>query len=234
MLNDNFKYLVEKKFGAPQDSKALDAEQLAYAEAHLPGSYVEFLKLYGLGHYFNRGVQFVDPRQFRSLLALIFKADTDFDHTDCHVVHFTAFGKLQVWSQRHWLVDIDLLQYQIFCRALFPTQFDNAPTEPTRKVDADFIASGLLPSDEDDKELWDFDQDEMFERCVQEHGALVDGECYGFVPSLGLVGYESRNRSVEHVKRQRALEHFALIAQLRHFRLTRMGKSGYEYLREIG
>jgi hypothetical protein len=91
-----------------------------------------------------------------------------------------------------------------------------------------------MPLDEDDRECWDQQQRPMFTRCVQQHGALRDGECFGFVPSLGMVGYESKYRSVEHIKRVKALEHFCLIAQLQPFKLTRLTSRGYEYQREIG
>ena len=237
MLNEDFKYMVETAIGAPAGAKPLSLEQLAYAERHLPASYVEFLKAFGYGHYFRHGVQLLDPQKLCSILSLIFKADPDFDHNDCHVVSYSAFGMLQLWSERHWLVQINLLQYQVFCSKLFATEFNLPPgvaSMPKREVTADTMAVNLLPRDEKKREMWDIDQEPMFMRCLKAHGELEDGECYGFEPSLGLVGYESHFRTVENTKRVEALEHFAIIAQMQPFRLTRMGQGGYEYLREIG
>lgn len=120
---------------------------------------------------------------------------------------------------------IDLLQYQVWCRQLFATEFKlpshligNAEPSPER------VASGLLPNEENDRELWDTNQKPMFMRCIEEHGALQRDECFGFAPALGLVGFDSQYRSVEHVKRYPVLEHFAMIAQMQPVRRTRMGQ----------
>ncbi|WP_210302613.1 GAD-like domain-containing protein [Phyllobacterium sp. 628] len=235
MLNDDFEYRISR-IGLPEDGVHPTAEQLAFARGHLPSSFVDFLEQFGFGNYFDRGVQFVDPQRFRAVLALIFKADPDFNHNDCHVISYSAFGKLKVWSERHWLVTIDLLQYQIWCHKLFATEF-KAPSLPSmaiRQITADSTAHSLLPREKDDRECWDFHQKPMFSQCIKQHGPLQEGECFGFVPSLGLLGFESPLRVVENVKRFQALEHSAMTAQMKPFFLTRMSSQGYEYKREIG
>ena len=74
----------------------------------------------------------------------------------------------------------------------------------------------------------------MFDRCVKNLGPLEFGEVYGFVPSLGLTGFNTRSRVVENVRRLRALEHFSMIAQLQPFRLIRNFGPREETVRMIG
>jgi hypothetical protein len=125
-------------------------------------------------------------------LALIFKSDRELSHNDCHLVSYSAFGnKLRVWSEKYWIVDIHLPQYQVWCRKLFATEYkipSSLLPAPKREVNADFVASGLLPRDEDARECWDREQQPMFNRCVRKYGALQRGECFSLVPWLGVIG----------------------------------------------
>jgi hypothetical protein len=97
MLNKDFQYIVDKQLGVPRDARPLTAEQIVYARDHLPSSYVDFLVDFGLGNYFKRGIQFCDPQEFRPLMALIFKTDSEFSHKDCHTM-FQALNYFQLNS----------------------------------------------------------------------------------------------------------------------------------------
>ena len=235
MLHEDFDYKI-KKIGEPQGCSPLTVEQSDFFSEHFPPSYTQFVQKFGLGHYFNRGWQFCDPQAFRPLLALIFKADPDFNHNDCHLAGFSAFGMLSVWSEQHWCVDIDLLKYEVNCSRLAPHIFNYTPPLPAgrRPVTANNMVSGLLPSEPDEVEFWDRDGREMFARCVKAHGPLEAGECFGFVPSLGMTGYNSKYRYVEYVQRLKALEHFCLISQMKDFHLVRHNMGKVEQIRVIG
>ena len=223
--------------GSPSDAIPATEEQIQFAREHISNSYGCFMKEYGVGHYFNRGWQFCDPEEFRPLAALIFKADPDFSHNDCHIVGFSAFGDLIVWSEQHWIVNIHLLEYMIKCNRLYKSVSNiplPAPKRPTVLVTAETVTRSLIPSEPDVGEFWDRDGREMFARCVKAHGPLEAGECFGFVPSLGMTGYNSKYRYVEHVQRLKALEHFCLIAQMKDFHLVRHNMGQKEQMRVIG
>lgn len=235
-LEQNFRDQISD-IGPPDHGKPVTKEQIAYFVRHFPQSYIDFVLKYGLGSYFDRGIQFIDPEEYRPLMALILKADPDMSHENCHLVSYTAFGQLMCWSEKYWAISINLLQYEIWNSRLFPSEFGHTKILPSPKIkpSANSIAWSVLPDEEDDRELWDIWNDPMFDRCVAQNGALDAGECFGFFPSLGMTGYNSRSRVVENTKRVKALEHFCMIAQMQDFRLTRIGPRGKkEYLRVVG
>ncbi len=235
-MHEDFQFTIDNQ-GPPQDAKPLTREQVAFFKQHFPDSFYEFITIYGLGHYFDRGWWLVDPQEYRPLLALIFKADPDFDHNSCHLVGYSAFGDLRIWSEKYFTILVDLLTYEVTNQKLAPS-VSNIPLpklENPRPITAENLVSGVIPDEKEVRELWDFPENEpMFKRCVKEHGALERGECYGFVPSLGMVGFNSKFRRVEYVKRVKALEHFCMIAQMQDFVLTLRNKGRKEIVRTIG
>ena len=105
MLEKNFQYKINKH-GAPQGCRPLTADLERFFVENFPASYVDFVRAHGLGGYFDNGYQFVDPREYNALAALIFKADSDFSHKNSFIVAFTAFGELVVWSQNYFVTDV--------------------------------------------------------------------------------------------------------------------------------
>jgi|GEM_PF-490452 len=235
MLERNIEMRL-KKIGEPQGGTPLSSEQLEYVRNHLPPAFVDVLKEYGFGGVFNNGWQLCDPLAYRSLAAMIFKADPDFSHNNTHIVGYSAFGDLAVWSEQYWSVTIDLLQYRVRSSKLAPSVFNIPIPVPrnTQPINANTMARTVLPSDVDDREFWDRDNQPLFARCVKEYGALELGQCYGFVPSLGATGYNSKFRYLEHIQRLSALEHFTIISQFKPFHLTRLNMGQKEIIREIG
>lgn len=236
-MKEDFDYVVST-LGAPEDGVALTRGQMEFFEAHFPQSYVDFLIKYGLGAYFSKGWWFVDPQEYRSILALIFQADPLFNHNSFHIVGYSAFGKLTVWSEEHFQVDIDLLKYEVTSQALAPSVFGGPvfdPPDNPRPISAETQIGNIIPYDDNARECWDYPTDQkMFSRCVRAYGALERGECFGFFPSLGATNFNSKYRTVENVKRVSALEHFAIIAQLKPFSLVRSNMGSQETVRQIG
>ena len=222
-LEENLAAFVSKR-GPPRDGRAPTPSQIAFLKKTMPAIYVEFVETYGFGHYFDRGWFMVDPKEYKPVLALVFKSDIDVNHDNCFVLGYSAFGELSVWSTDYAHVRIDLLTNTVSCARLAPSEF-NYPTPPVgeRNLDPNHLVRAVLPRREEIRELWDVPNgDPMFARCVERYGPLEHGECYGFVPALGLVGgYNSRQRNVDNVRRLSALEHFALIAPLHDFALVR-------------
>jgi hypothetical protein len=237
MLTEQYTKRI-KRLGAPLRGAAPSQDSLNCLEAHFPNAFVRFIKEYGYTSYFDRGYQFCDPLKFRPLAALIFKADPDLSHSNCHLASMSVWGMLHFWSDEHWRVDVDLLEYTVTCRKLAPSESGGPPIAlppgKRREPDADHISVGLLPFDDNAREMWDWQDKPMFSECTHRHGPLNHGDCFGFVPSLGLVGYNSRERKVENVQKFDALTHFSLIAQMQNFHLVRTVKGRREVIREIG
>lgn len=232
----------EKKFGRIGRSKAYDfptQEAVAFARMHISETYAEFLNDHGYLMVRSGRFQFCPLDAFRSIVALIFKADPDFSHTDTHIVGYDAFAmEIMAWSERHNALTINLLEYEIYCSALAPSifafQHPLLKDMPKREVTKDSLTRSLLPTDEDTGECWDWQGNKMFGQAGLNLGTLEPGQVFGFVPSLGMTGYDSRSRAIENVQRLSALEHFAIASQLKPFQLVRTVKGKKEVVREIG
>jgi hypothetical protein len=213
-------------------------DQIAFAEKHVSQTYSQFIAQHGYGTVCEGRFQFCPIDRFRPLAALIFKADPDFSHTDCHIVGFDAFGmRVQAWSEKHYSVAIDLLEYKVSNIALAPSILNYMPPlpdTPRAPRNRETMTRMILPHEREAGDMWDWQDEPMYARCAEAYGALEFGECYGFFPSLGMVGFQSRFRAVENIKRVKALEHFCMIAQMQDFNLVRYNMGRDEIVRPIG
>ncbi|MEY9783228.1 GAD-like domain-containing protein [Sinorhizobium fredii] len=224
-MHENFEYFLKSYSPVFPTEKPGDS-QIERLEKILPGSLMEFIRRYGLVAFHGGLFQLCDPDEFRSVLALIFGADSDFHHKDCHVVGYSAFGVLQCWSDKYFKFEIELPLGVAYCRAL---------TLPGWKLAAyaDHIASAVVP-DREEADFLDVDGIPMFDRCVEKYGPLRQGECFGFVPALAISGAFGPMQRVDNIQRMPALEHFSILAQLEQFQLATLTPTEVVPVRPIG
>ena len=238
MLELNFEHTLKEDVGLPSFDLVPTPEQVAFGREHVSNTYAEFIETYGYGRVRGGRFQFCPIDIYRPLAALIFKADPDFSHNDTFILGYDAFGmSITAWSEKYWHVSIDMLEYKITCSKLAPHIFNipiPAPKGPTVPVNRETMTRTILPNGREAGECWDWMENKMYDRCVKAYGALGFGEVYGFFPSLGLTGYDSRARVVENIKRVHALEYFCIIAQMQEFSLIRHNKGREEMIRPIG
>ena len=235
MLDSFFVDTIDE-IGPPQRCIPLTVEQDDRLSKCLPSSFMNFLRAYGLGDYFDRKVQYCDPAEFSPILALVFGADSDFSHKDCFVVAHSAFGRLICWSERHDHFEIDLVDLRLTSSKRAPTKFILPPgfEKRERSSDPNILARSLLVSDCRDYEEFDAQGKPMFDRCIASYGRLERDECYGYFPAIATVGLDSPIRRLENIRRVKALEHFAILAQLGTFHLMKLERGQYTVIRPIG
>lgn len=96
-----------------------EASQVADAREGVSQTYAEFIQTRGYGLVRGGRFQFCPADEYRPIVALIFKADPDFSHNDTRILGYDAFGMdVVAWSEKHNLVNIDLLEYKVRCMAL--------------------------------------------------------------------------------------------------------------------
>lgn len=222
---ENFKYYLDK-YNPVLTGEKPDPAVISRLSKIYPASLVEFISEYGFPSFHGGLFQFCDPEDFKSVLALIFKADPDFNHDECHVVGYTAFGQLRCWSPKFFEVDIELPLGTLYCPLLTIPGWQ-------QKASADHVASGMVP-DREDADFLDVNGESMFDRCVAAYGPLKKGECFGFVPALAISGAFGPLQRVENIKRLLALEHFSILAQLDEFNLMKITPSDIVPVRRIG
>lgn len=210
--------------GAFLNRRAVPDGLLEEFTGNLPSFLLELWQQHGLGSWANGLYNLCNPHEFNGLLSQVFHADKDFSRKDCYVFAYSAFGELQVWSERHGIVHINLLKYFLDCSGL---------TKPQKKGDPNIAMVISLALHEDAlKSLNAYDDDDkpLFTRARKRLGDLEPGECYGFFPALAMGGAPK----LENIKRVKALEHFLFLAQLQQFKLVDYLAQPPRVIREIG
>ena len=224
-IHDNLQFALDN-YGPVEKIRNADAAETSRLREFIPAPIPEFINEVGYCSFHGGLFKMCNPDTMRSVLALVFGADSQFDHRHCHVIGFTAFGQLHVWSNTYRSFFVDLYESFVFCRALTLPKW--APTATLEQS-----ISNMIP-DSDDADFLDFQGIPMFSRCVEKLGPLDADECYGFVPALAVVGIDSPLRRIENVRRVKLMEHFAIIAQMQTFHLMKLVPEGVERVRPIG
>jgi hypothetical protein len=109
--------------GPLSDRRAVPSETVEKYTGKLPLLLTTFWGTQGIGSWKNGLFTLCLPTDFQGLLSQVFAADPDFSHQDCHVIGHSSFGHLLLWSERHWVTQIDLLNGRISCPVLIdPTK----------------------------------------------------------------------------------------------------------------
>lgn len=182
-------------------------ETLALYTGKLPDLLTTFWAQHGFGAWKNGLFRLCTPRDFEGLLSQIFHADTDFSHTDCHVYGYSAFGQLLVWSERHWVTHIDLINARVSCPNL---------SAPENAINAEIHMSTSLSVNSGALDVEDDDGKKLFTRAFRKLGRPGPEQAFGFFPALAMGGAPK----LENITIVSALEHFLFLAQLQQFQLV--------------
>ncbi|EEA94927.1 T6SS immunity protein Tdi1 domain-containing protein [Pseudovibrio sp. JE062] len=214
---------VFEDIGEPYVTDALSDKEIESIESILPDDLIDYFRLYGRSVLFEGRIQICHPIDLSGMLALVFKADTDFNHKLCHAYAYSSFGEIFFWHQEYGYSRLLLLDGEIYCSGLTKEEEKEVGFHKT------FITA--FSSRKDRYELYDLDDKPLFSRVRKKLGEVSIGECYGFVPALGLGGVPE----LEKLKKLKAPEHFAILAQLIDFQFIDVQGYGQSVVvREIG
>lgn len=172
-----------------------------------PSELIDVYMKYGRSLFREGLIQTCLPSDMASILAIIFGSDDQFNHNEWHAFSYTAFGCIYVWSNKMGVAKINLIDGTITSRGAIGKIKPGALIEKQVYVPFTLSDEALDISDENGSAL--------FKRAVKKCGPLEIGECYGFVPALGLGGIAD----IDHVKRMNAAAHFSIVAQTMNFNL---------------
>ncbi|MEE3503635.1 GAD-like domain-containing protein [Acidiphilium acidophilum] len=224
-INANFEYCI-KKFGPPQDGETVPTEIRETHRGKVPQSLLDFWDVYGTGLWLDGKFQLVRPDRYQSLVDMLFEGDPDFPPGQSVLIGYTAFGTLMIWNDKNYFLRTDLVDKVAFTRHVSPKHpmLDGDRNLPTTLSNIDGDGYDYIEHTDAAKPL--------FARAMKKCGKLAYGECYGFVPAVGLGG----RGVLDEVKKVRAAEHFAIIGQLEPIQLRYMDteKRKIVVLREIG
>jgi hypothetical protein len=224
-INAHFAYCI-KKFGPPAGGEPVPPEVIEMYRSKVPQSMLDFWEEYGVGLWLDGRFQLCRPDRYQGLIDMILEGDPDFNPSQSVLIGYTAFGKLLVWHNKNYFLEIDLVEKIAYTRHV-------SPRHPILDPDRD------LPSDLDSIDSGAYDYHEhtdaakpLFTRALKKCGKLAYGECYGFFPAVGLGG----RGVLGEVRRVEAGAHFSIIAQLEPIQLRYMDTENRKImvLREIG
>ena len=220
-LTEEFAYILSK-FGAPKGVSPAPPAQLGAYSGHLPKALLDVWALHGQGLMLDGKFQFCNPARLESNSKTIFGNDPQVPASRCHIIGYSAFGTLLVWSEDHADIRVDLLDGTASSLSL---------TGRSQKLAPDVAVS--LPLFQLGDEVFDaFDEEgkPLFARALEKLGPLAPGEMYGFVPMLALGG----RRKLENLEIVSALEHMAILAQARQIKLIDTSTMAMRVVRVLG
>jgi hypothetical protein len=202
-LNSGFAYCV-KKFGGPRDGEPLPAGVIDRYRAWVPASMVDFWETYGGGIWLDGRFQLVRPDRYQELVNVLLAGDPDFPPDESVMIGYGAFGNLLIWNNESYFLEVDLANQFSYTNHVNPSHpvLDADRELPRELSNVDQATYDFIERTDAAKPL--------FARAMKKCGKLGYGECYGFVPAVGLGG----RGVLEAVQLVRALEHFSILAQL--------------------
>lgn len=206
MLSDDFRDLFEEK-GYPTKYSHLSSDELEFMVGKFPEFMVDLYREFGRFLLGDGVLQVCHPKDLSGILALIFGADADFNHKECHAFAYSSFGNIYFWNRKKGTGVIYIQKGEVICRGVTKGVPENSKIENT-----------IYTPFEIESELYDFyDENDkpLFKRALKKYGPLEIGECYGFVPALALGGIAD----IGHIKRMSAPAHFSIVAQTMNFNL---------------
>lgn len=211
------------KYGKPTSKVSFTTQEHRALQKYFPDQVADFC--FDFGRSMLRGglIQSCHPDDMRGVLALIFGADKDFSHNNCHAFAYSAFGVIFFWMEEYGYGNLSIYEGRL-------TQKNFVKGQPAGPMATNAVSVPFWLSDE----ALDFEDGAgkpLFKRAVKKLGSVEVGECYGFVPALALGGIAE----IACLKRLKAPEHFAIIAQTMEYNLIDVQGYGQSVVvRQIG
>ncbi|VAW85422.1 hypothetical protein MNBD_GAMMA16-2147 [hydrothermal vent metagenome] len=220
-LNEDFQDVLED-FGEPTTYDKPQSSELDAWSRHIPEPLVDFWHTYGWSSFLKGRLWSPNPHDFDPLMEVIFEDDPEIDHKKCHLVAYSAFGSLSIWSEQFQIIRVSLVQGWIFVPGITDNELADDPNKQ-----ATFPFSGDAKTSYDSM---DENGKRLFSRAVKKYGSLEPGECFGFFPAHVLGGGGNLN----DIQRVKALEHFILLAELQPLTLMKWEGTTMVPVRQIG
>ena len=222
ILSDDFKDII-KDDGEPTGVQQFSQGEVQSLPSALPEDLIGFFKTYGRCKMIGGIFQTCHPHDFKSVLALIFGADADFSHKNCHAFAYTAFGEVYFWHESYGIGRVELYDGLVFSRNL-----TKGITEGARIELGIYVAFEMALENYD---YLDLQGKALFKKAVKKYGMPEIGECFRFVPVLALGGVPD----ITCIKRLSAPEHFAIACQTIEYNLINVeGYGNSVVVRPIG
>lgn len=176
-LSEDYVYFLDK-FGEPDETISAPEDFRSVFDSHLPGDFLDFIDVGGLGMWLGGFFQFCDPRRYAPIVESVFSSDQDFPASETHMLGFSALGTALLWNETHRAIDLDFLNGAVTASSYF-----------TKPLAAENVSLGIAVTtiDSDSYDAFAADGQTMFNRLARRHGRLPLGQIYApkLHPAMG-------------------------------------------------
>ncbi|EDP9826613.1 DUF1851 domain-containing protein [Salmonella enterica subsp. enterica] len=182
MRDQDFSYFIEK-FGEATSSVTVPEKSIMKWKGVLPDKLLDYWKKEGWGTYRNGLFSLVNPEEYDDILDMWLE-DTPFEEMDSyHVIARTAFGDLYAFGES---TGRNITIQPLFNQVIYDES--NFIKKTSNNLNSE-IETFLAASSVKEFDLFDCNDNYLFDRAIEKLGALADNEMFGLEPAYVLGGH---------------------------------------------
>ncbi|PJG43070.1 hypothetical protein XA39_09470 [Acinetobacter tandoii] len=209
-LVDEFLVFFQSHFSSIEIDKKPTPEFIAQHEHTFPEYLFYIWDKLGFSSFEHGGFWLVNPIEYENILELCLK-DTNFpEHDEFYVIGRSAFGELYaVGKNTRSKLTIDMVNLRIY-----PTLRDDENNSELALLRS-LLSSITMEGSKKAIDIFDKNENLLFERCLTNLGELKENEIYAFEPPVVLGG----PLVIENIRKVDLFQYIPFVAQLDKFQV---------------
>lgn len=209
-LVDEFLVFFQSHFSSIEIDKKPTPEFIAQHEHTFPEYLFYIWDKLGFSSFEHGGFWLVNPIEYEDILELCLK-DTNFpEHDEFYVIGRSAFGELYaVGKNTRSKLTIDMVNLRIY-----PTLRDDENNSELALLRS-LLSSITMEGSKKAIDIFDKNENLLFERCLTNLGELKENEIYAFEPPVVLGGPQV----IENIRKVDLFQYIPFVAQLDKFQV---------------
>lgn len=209
-LVDEFLVFFQSHFSSIEIDKKPTPEFIAQHEHTFPEYLFYIWDKLGFASFEHGGFWLVNPIEYEDILELCLK-DTNFpEHDEFYVISRSAFGELYtVGKNTRSKLTIDMVNLRIY-----PTLRDDENNTELALLRS-LLSSITMEGSKKAIDIFDKNENLLFDRCLTSLGALKENEIYAFEPPVVLGGPQL----IENIRKADLFQYIPFVAQLDKFQV---------------
>lgn len=209
-LVDEFLVFFQSHFSSIEIDKKPTPEFIAQHEHTFPEYLFYIWDKLGFASFEHGGFWLVNPIEYEDILELCLK-DTNFpEHDEFYVIGRSAFGELYtVGKNTRSKLTIDMVNLRIY-----PTLRDDENSTELALLRS-LLSSITMEGSKKAIDIFDKNENLLFERCLTNLGELKENEIYAFEPPVVLGG----PLVIENIRKVDLFQYIPFVAQLDKFQV---------------
>ena len=209
-LVDEFLVFFKSHFSSIKIDKKPTPEFIAQHEYTFPDYLFYIWDKLGFASFEHGGFWLVNPTEYEDILELCLKDTNLPEHDEFYVIGRSAFGELYtVGKNTRSKLTIDIVNLRIY-----PTLRDNENNTELALLRS-LLSSITMKGTKKAIDIFDKNENLLFDRCLTNLGELKENEIYAFEPPVVLGGPQV----IENIRKVDLFQYIPFVAQLDKFQV---------------